>query len=76
MVEGLFAFDEMASLPKTLVSILIVVVGTVVFAAVALGLGSLLHDWLMKPQRDSEDPPRATDHSPGADSAPAEVEST
>lgn len=75
-LEGLFAFDEMASLPKTLASILIVIVGTVVFAAVALGLGSLLHDWLMKPQRDSQQPPPVTDHSTGTESVPVEVDST
>jgi putative peptidoglycan lipid II flippase len=75
-LNGLFAFDEMASLSKTLVSILIVVAGTVAFAAVAVGLGSLLHDWLLKPGRASGDPLPVTDDA--ADSTPvsADVDST
>jgi len=53
----LFTFDGMAALPKTLVSVLLVVVGSVVFAGVAIGLGSLLHSWLAKPRsRPSPEP--------------------
>ncbi len=68
-IDGLFAFDEMASLSKTLVSILIVVVGTIVFAAVAVGLGSLLHDWMMRPSRASAAPMPTTEDSDGREDA-------
>jgi putative peptidoglycan lipid II flippase len=56
----LFTFDGMAALPKTLVSVLVVAVGSIVFVGVAIGLGSLLYGWLAKPRsRPSPEPTSA-----------------
>ena len=59
-IARLFDFATMASLLKTSLSIVIVVVGTGVFVGVAIVLGSLLHDWLYgrtpRAQQPEDDP--------------------
>lgn len=45
-VERMVPFATLGSLPITLISLITVAVGTLLFAAIALGLGTLLFDWL------------------------------
>ncbi len=47
-LASLFDFAATSSLLATSLSVLIVLVGTAVFVAVAILLGSLLHDWLFR----------------------------
>lgn len=55
----LFDFTTTSSVFVTALSVLIVLVGTAVFVAVAILLGSLLHDWLLRrtaPEQQAEEP--------------------
>jgi putative peptidoglycan lipid II flippase len=55
-VDRIVSFDTLGSLPITLISLVTVAAGTALFAAVALGLGTLLFDWLT-PGGDEEQLP-------------------
>ncbi len=58
------------TVPPTLAALIALVVGVIVYAAVSLGIGSLLYDWLTaRSRREEDEPAPVTADAPDAPSA-------
>jgi peptidoglycan biosynthesis protein MviN/MurJ (putative lipid II flippase) len=62
-ISQLVDFGTIGSALTTVVSVGIVLIGTAVFVAVALLLGSLLHDWLLPKPAEDTDPETAEEET-------------